>query len=229
MVLRLRVSAPAGIWATALTLSRSFDQSVMGCCAARAARARVTLAKTDTGAERCSRGNEVHDMTATVRTMDSKIGPLLLAASSEGLIRVAFASEDLDQVESELTEQHGSLSGADSDADAVLDRAQEQLNAYLEGSRRTFDLPISFGAISDFRRSVLGVIAAIPYGKTATYGELAVAVGAPGSARAVGTACATNPLPLVVPCHRVVRSDGSDGQYLGGVQIKATLLALEHG
>lgn len=169
-------------------------------------------------------------MTMKLRTIDTTIGPLLLAASADGLLRVAFESEDFGRVTDGLVAQHGPVNAEpDAETDGLLDRAEAQIFAYLGGTAKAFDLPVGPLPTTDFRKSVLSVIAAIPFGKTATYGEIAVAAGAPGSARAVGSACASNPLPIVVPCHRVVRSDGSTGQYLGGASTKTALLDLERG
>ena len=108
-----------------------------------------------------------------------------------------------------------------------LDDAARQLDEYFTRRRRTFDLPLDLSLTTGFRRLVLGYLPDIGYGHTASYGSVAAAVGNPRAVRAVGTACATNPLPLVVPCHRVLRSDGLIGSYLGGIQAKKTLLNLE--
>lgn len=112
------------------------------------------------------------------------------------------------------------------DAEPLLVEACRQLEAWLEGRLRTFSLPLA-PVSSSFGRSVREALLDIPYGRTATYGEVAVALGIHGAARAVGSACARNPLPLIVPCHRVVRNDGASGGYLGGSRLKAALLELE--
>ena len=108
-----------------------------------------------------------------------------------------------------------------------LDEAARQLDEYFAGSRRAFDLPVDLRLAHGFRRDVLDHLLAIPYGRTESYAEVARAAGNPKAVRAVGSACAHNPVPVVVPCHRVVRSDGSIGQYLGGTETKVWLLALE--
>ena len=112
-------------------------------------------------------------------------------------------------------------------APARLEAAAREIEEYFARRRTAFDLPLDLRLSTGFRRTVLTHLPDIGYGRTASYAALAAAVGHPRAARAVGTACATNPLPLVVPCHRVVRSDGSVGQYGGGPQVKKALLALE--
>jgi methylated-DNA-[protein]-cysteine S-methyltransferase len=104
-----------------------------------------------------------------------------------------------------------------------------QLEQYFAGSRRIFDLVLDLRLPSDFRRQVLNELRKIGYGQTASYGDVAAAAGSPQATRATGTACAANPLPIVIPCHRVVRSNGELGQYLGGIEIKRALLSLEMG
>src|SRR5207247_11158259 len=108
-----------------------------------------------------------------------------------------------------------------------LDPAARELEEYFAGRRTAFDLPLDMRLARGFRRTVLAHLPEIGYGHTASYAAVATAAGSPRAVRAVGTACATNPLPVVVPCHRVVRSDGTIGQYVGGVEAKHMLLALE--
>src|SRR6185312_3845010 len=112
-------------------------------------------------------------------------------------------------------------------APARLDQVAQELDEYFEGRRRMFDLPLDLRLAGGFRREVLAHLPEIGYGHTASYAAVAALTTSPRAVRAVGTACARNPLPLVVPCHRVVRSDGSQGAYLGGTEAKAWLLALE--
>ena len=112
-------------------------------------------------------------------------------------------------------------------APARLDGAARQIEEYFAGRRTLFDLPLDFRLARGFRRAVLTHLGDIAYGETASYTAVAAAAGNPKAVRAVGTACATNPLPLVVPCHRVVRSDGTVGQYVGGAEAKRALLRLE--
>jgi methylated-DNA-[protein]-cysteine S-methyltransferase len=158
------------------------------------------------------------------RTIDTPVGTLLLAATEQGLVRVAYASEDHDQVLRQLASQ---VSPRVLCAPARLDLAAGEIEEYFAGRRNRFDLPLDFRLSHGFRRIVLSHLPEIGYGRTASYAAVAAAAGSPKAVRAVGTACATNPLPVVLPCHRVVRSDGSVGQYVGGVEAKRTLLALE--
>jgi methylated-DNA-[protein]-cysteine S-methyltransferase len=158
------------------------------------------------------------------RAVDSPIGSLLLVATPAGLVRVAFDREDHDVV---LTRLADDISPRVLRAPARLDAVAAQLDEYFAGRRQGFDVPIDFRLAHGFRRTVLDHLREIAYGSTASYAAVAAAAGSPNAVRAVGTACARNPLPVVVPCHRVVRSDGSVGQYLGGTEAKETLLALE--
>ena len=158
------------------------------------------------------------------RTVDSPVGTLLLAATDEGLVRVAFDREDHDAVLVSLADK---VSPRIMLAPGRLDHAARELDEYFAGGRRAFDLPLDFRLSSGFRRSVLAHLPDIGYGRTESYAQVAAAAGSPRAVRAVGSACASNPLPLVVPCHRVVRSDGSFGGYRGGPEAKRLLLTLE--
>jgi methylated-DNA-[protein]-cysteine S-methyltransferase len=158
------------------------------------------------------------------RTFDSPVGALLLAATEQGLVRVAYAREDHDAVLARLAD---AVSPRILRAPARLETTVRQLDEYFAGGRRTFDLPLDFRLSRGFRRAVLTHLPEIGYGSTESYAQVAAAAGSPKAVRAVGTACATNPLPVVVPCHRVVRSDGSFGGYVGGEDAKRTLLTLE--
>jgi methylated-DNA-[protein]-cysteine S-methyltransferase len=108
-----------------------------------------------------------------------------------------------------------------------LDDVAAQLDEYFAGTRHAFDVPLDYALSSGFRQTVQHYLPHIAYGRTQTYKEVAAHVGNPAAVRAVGTACATNPLPVVVPCHRVLRTDGGLGGYLGGLEAKSTLLTLE--
>jgi methylated-DNA-[protein]-cysteine S-methyltransferase len=158
------------------------------------------------------------------RTVDTPIGALLLAATDLGLVRVAYVSEDHDAVLRALGER---ISPRILHAPARLDTVVRQIEEYFEGGRHSFDVPLDWRLSNGFRQIVLRHLPEIGYGHTASYAMVAQLAGRPRAVRAVGTACATNPLPVVVPCHRVVRSDGGMGGYLGGVEAKRTLLALE--
>jgi len=158
------------------------------------------------------------------RMLDTPLGPLLLAATPAGLLRVAYESEDHDTVLTSLAER---VSPRVLRAPGRLDDVAREIEDYFAGRRTTFDLPLDLQLAHGFRREVLTHLRDIAYGATASYSAVAAAAGRPTAVRAVGTACAVNPLPIVIPCHRVVRSDGSIGAYLGGVAAKQTLLSLE--
>jgi methylated-DNA-[protein]-cysteine S-methyltransferase len=157
-------------------------------------------------------------------TIDSPVGPLLLAATSKGLVRVAYQSEDHDRVLSTLASRISPRILRDPKR---LDAAAREIGEYFAGRRTVFDLPLDFSLSHGFRQVVQQQLAQIGYGKTRSYGQVAAMVGNPKAVRAVGTACATNPVPIVVPCHRVVRADGTLGGYAGGPEAKSTLLTLE--
>jgi len=159
------------------------------------------------------------------RTVDSPVGLLLIAATPVGLVRVAFSSEGHDVVLQNLSDR---ISSRLLHAPARLDAVAGQLDEYFAGHRHTFDIPLDWQLSKGFRRTVLSHLAVdIGYGSTASYGALARLSGSPRAVRAVGTTCATNPIPVVVPCHRVVRADGTLGDYRGGSAAKRTLLDLE--
>jgi methylated-DNA-[protein]-cysteine S-methyltransferase len=158
------------------------------------------------------------------RTLDTPVGTLLLAATEKGLIRVAYPAEGHDKVLQTIAKR---ISPRILHAPRRLDLAASEIDEYFAGQRRDFDLPLDLSLSAGFRRTVLSHLADIAYGHTATYAAVAAAAGRAGAVRAAATACATNPLPVVVPCHRVIRSDGSFGGYLGGPAAKQTLLELE--
>ena len=158
------------------------------------------------------------------RTIDSPVGSLLLAATAKGLVRLAYRCEDHERVLERLARD---LSPRILHAPARLDTAAKQIDEYFAGVRHDFDLPVDWSLARGFRHLVLMRLRAIGYGQTVNYAAIAAAAGSPKAVRAVGTACATNPIPVVVPCHRVVRSDGSIGQYVGGVEAKRALLTME--
>jgi methylated-DNA-[protein]-cysteine S-methyltransferase len=157
-------------------------------------------------------------------TVDTRIGPLLLAASPMGLLRVAFALEGFDAVLAELAV---AISPRVLRAPRRLDDAARQVEAYLAGARVEFDLPLDLRLTRGFRREVLQHLRTIPYGRTESYTVAARAAGRPAAVRAAASACSHNPIPLVIPCHRVVRSDGSFGAYRGGPALKRDLLEME--
>lgn len=175
---------------------------------------------------RLERGAQAGDLLdIAYRTVDSALGPLLLAATPRGLLRVAFANEDRAGVLQDLAER---VSPRVLESPAALDPVARQLDEYLGGRRRGFDVALDWSLSQGFRRTVLEHLSLdVGYGQTASYGTLAGLSGSPKAVRAVGTACATNPIPIFVPCHRVIRSDGAMGSYRGGTAAKRILLDLE--
>ncbi len=158
------------------------------------------------------------------RTLDTPLGSLLLAATPVGLVRVAYAIEDHDAVLGALADK---VSPRILRAPARLDGAAREIDEYFNGTRTQFDLPLDLRLADGFRRQVIEHLREIGFGHRESYAAVAAAIGNPRAVRAVGSACARNPLPLVIPCHRVVRTDGSIGQYVGGTDAKQTLLTLE--
>lgn len=160
------------------------------------------------------------------RTLDTPIGSLLLAATEAGVVRVAFEREGHEAVLQRLADLLGPRILR---APWRLDEAAHEVEEYLHGRRQTFDLQLDLRLAGGFRREVLQQLRAVGFGETISYAALAATTGRPNAVRAAGTACATNPLPLLIGCHRVIRSDGGVGAYLGGAEIKQRLLALERG
>ena len=158
------------------------------------------------------------------RTVDSPYGPLLVAATRTGLVRVAFEREDHDAVLGELA---AAVSPRILRSGRRTDEVARQLDEYFAGRRQHFEVATDLRLVQGFRRDVIRHLPFIGYGHTESYAEVATAAGRPNAVRAVGSACAHNPVPIVVPCHRVVRSDGTSGQYRGGPEMKAALLAME--
>ena len=158
------------------------------------------------------------------RTVDTPVGTLLLAATTAGLVRVAYDIEGHDAVLAGLADR---ISPRVLRAPARLDNAARQIDEYFAKRRTVFEVPVDLRLAEGFRRNVIEHLRDIGYGRRESYATVAAAIGNPRAVRAVGTACAHNPLPVVIPCHRVVRSDGSTGQYVGGPLAKSTLLDLE--
>jgi methylated-DNA-[protein]-cysteine S-methyltransferase len=155
-------------------------------------------------------------------TVDSPVGTLTVARTPRGLVRLAFDGETgvLDELATRLSPRVLRAPGQ-------LDDVRRELDEYFAGRRTAFDLPLDWALSTGFRRQVLSETAAIPYGQTSTYAALAALAGSPKAFRAAGTALATNPIPIVVPCHRVLPSSGALGQYRGGPDRKRLLLDLE--
>ena len=157
-------------------------------------------------------------------TADSPFGTLLLAKTPQGLVRIGLPGEDPDRL---LTDLAGRISPRVLESPAGFDAERAELEDYFAGRRRDFDLAIDWQLSHGFLLRARHEIAAIPYGETRTYTDLARGAGNERAVRAAGSACSRNPIPLVVPCHRVLRSDGSLGGYAGGLEMKERLLELE--
>ncbi len=158
-------------------------------------------------------------------TLETPVGRLLIASTPAGLVRVAFARESTDDVLEELA---GRLSPRVVEAPKALDTARRELDEYFEGRRRDFDLPVDLTLVrGEFRRRCLEHLRAIEFGGVRTYRDVAGEAGNAAAVRAAGSACATNPIPIVVPCHRVLRTDGTLGGYGGGILTKEFLLRHE--
>ena len=155
---------------------------------------------------------------------ESPLGPLLLAASARGLAWIGF---DADGDGDQLDRAAATLGRRLLRVPRLLDPAHRQLDGYFAGRLQAFELALDLTGLPAFQRGVLEELQRVPYGATATYGELALRVGKPRAARAVGGALNRNPVPIVVPCHRIVGSSGSLTGYAGGLERKRALLALE--
>jgi len=157
-------------------------------------------------------------------SVDSPFGPLLLAATPRGLVRVNLPNYDPEETLEELAAK---VSPRVLEAPAKLERARRELDLYFEGRLTEFDLPIDWRLTHGFRGKVQRAIGRIPYGQTRTYSEMARSAGNERAVRAAGTACGHNPIPIFVPCHRVLRSGGGLGGYGGGLPMKEALLRIE--
>jgi methylated-DNA-[protein]-cysteine S-methyltransferase len=157
-------------------------------------------------------------------TTDSPFGELLVASTERGLVRVGLPAQVEDELLQELSDR---VSPRVLEAPARLDLVRSELDEYFEGKRTEFDLPLDWRLSKDFRRRALRAVNRIPYGHTRTYMEVARSAGNERAVRAAGTACGSNPIPIVVPCHRVLRTGGGLGGYGGGLPMKEGLLELE--
>ena len=155
---------------------------------------------------------------------DSPVGRLLLATTPRGLVRVSFPIEPPEKVLEELA---GSVSPRILESPTKLDQARRELDRYFEGRLHDFDLPLDWQLTHGFYRKVLRATARIPYGQTRSYKQMAKRAGSPRAVRAAGSALGSNPLPIIVPCHRVLRTGGALGGYGGGLETKQALLELE--
>jgi methylated-DNA-[protein]-cysteine S-methyltransferase len=166
------------------------------------------------------------------RVHPSPIGDILIVTTVDGIVTLhpfdGPLHNELERVALRLRAVPVPDEGTDA-ADSVFDVAIDQLDEYFEGDRREFELPLDWRLVRGFTRAALEAVCDIPYGETASYGEVAVMAGTERAARAVGTACATTPFSIVVPVHRVVRADGSLGEYGGRPDMKRFLVELEQG
>jgi len=158
--------------------------------------------------------------------VDSPFGTLHAAATRRGLVRLAFPEEHPDAMLERLARR---LSPRIVQAPSMLDPVRRELDEYFSGSRRTFEIALDWALIGPFGRRVLRKTAAIPYGAHLSYAEVAAEAGSPRGARAAGNALGANPIPIVIPCHRVLRAGGNLGGYGGGLHRKRWLLSLEQG
>jgi methylated-DNA-[protein]-cysteine S-methyltransferase len=158
--------------------------------------------------------------------VDSPVGVLVVASTSQGLVRLAYEDFNggLDAVLDSLSDK---LSPRILENPARLDDVRRELDEYFDGKRTTFDLPIDWALYSDFGRRVLQATAAIPFGQTATYGDVAREAGNAKASRAAGRALGANAIPIIVPCHRVIGTSGKLTGYTGGMHRKEALLRLE--
>jgi len=158
-------------------------------------------------------------------TVDTPLGSMLLAGTDRGLVRVGLPRETFDDVLEEISAR---VSPRLVELPRRVDEARREVEQYFEGSRREFELPLDWRLITgSFRCNVLEVLTKVPFGEAITYAEAAERAGSPRAHRAAGSACGSNPIPLVIPCHRVVRTGGEMGGYGGGVEMKRYLLKHE--
>lgn len=200
------------------------DRDSTGVALARASQEAAAAEAEDAAARLASRADEAGLVDVAYAREDSPVGPLFLAATARGLVRVAYAHERDDALVAELS---GAISPRALESPARLDPVRRELDEYFEGRRREFEQPLDWRLTAGFTRSVLRATARIGYGETSTYAELARRAGSDRGARAAGNALNRNPLPIVVPCHRVLRTGGALGGYAGGLSVKEELLRLE--
>ena len=157
-------------------------------------------------------------------TVDSPLGPLLAASTDRGLVQLSYPRQDTDAMLERLARK---ISPRVFEAPARFDELRRELDEYFERRRREFELPLDWQLTRGFVCTVLKQTNRIPYGETRSYAEMAELVGSPRAFRAAGSALGANPIPIVVPCHRVLRSGGGLGGYGGGLDVKRKLLQIE--
>ncbi|MGH2455811.1 MAG: methylated-DNA--[protein]-cysteine S-methyltransferase [Candidatus Limnocylindria bacterium] len=188
---------------------------------------RSASAKLDPGhmtAELSRRAQEAGLLDVAYATLDSPVGTLIVAVTPRGLVRVAYPGESDEAVLAELADR---LSPRVLHAPERTDAVRRELDEYFGGTRRTFSTPLDWSLVRGFARGVLRATAQVPFGEVTSYGRMADAAGSPRAARAAGNALGSNPIPIVVPCHRVLHSGGGLGGYTGGLDRKRYLLTLE--
>jgi methylated-DNA-[protein]-cysteine S-methyltransferase len=158
---------------------------------------------------------------------DSPFGPLVVGATDAGIVRIGLSAESEEEVIEDLARRVSVRILKTGRPE--INSAREQLDEYFDGGLKRFKLKLDWQLARGFRRDVLAATNRIPYGKTSSYRDVATKAGSPKAVRAAGSALATNPLPIIVPCHRVLRSDGHIGAYLGGTSMKESLLQMESG
>jgi methylated-DNA-[protein]-cysteine S-methyltransferase len=156
--------------------------------------------------------------------VDSPFGPLMVATTKRGLVRLAYPHEDVDEALEELAR---AVSPRVLEAPGRMDEIRRELDQYFRGDRQSFEVPVDFRLTRGFTQKILRITARIPFGSLLTYGQVATKAGSPRAYRAAGNALGSNPIPIVVPCHRVVHADGGLGGYTGGIERKQFLLRLE--
>ena len=178
----------------------------------------------DASAQLAERAQREGLLDVAYAMVDSPLGPLLAVSTEAGLLMLAYTDEGIDD---RLARVAAAVSPRILEAPDRLDPARRELDEYFAGRRRKFDLPIDWALVRGYARAVLESTAAIPYGEARSYAEISAEAGNPRGARATGNALGGNPMPIVIPCHRVLRSGGGIGGYTGGTERKKYLLELE--
>jgi methylated-DNA-[protein]-cysteine S-methyltransferase len=171
-----------------------------------------------------ARAEREHLLDVAYATIDTPFGEMLVAGTERGIVRVAFPHRDHDALLAQLAE---AISPRVLEAPDRLDQVRRELDAYFEGRLEGFTVSLDWRLARGFQGKALHAIADIPYGETRSYAQIAADAGNPRAFRAAGTACGANPLPPIVPCHRVIQSGGAIGNYGGGPEMKEALLKLE--
>ena len=184
----------------------------------------ATLDRGGLAASLARRAGEAGLLDVAFAELDSPLGALTVFVTPRGVARIAYPDEPVDALLDDMADR---LSPRILRAPARTDEARRELDAYFAGRRHDFDLPVDWSLIHGFATDVLHATAEIPYGQTSTYGRVATNAGSPRAARAAGNALGSNPIPIVVPCHRVLHADGGLGGYSGGLDRKRFLLRLE--